>query len=279
MASQASSQPETKSEKGRMIWAVVILIAVLLLGYIFLTSGFTGVSSTLKQFLIYGLIVAVVWLIVWGVMKLFQKPAIDLVAQDMNDIIDAGKMSKPPMVKDLYFTGDKEHGEFRVGRIVGYCQMQSYKDLDLISNLSDAQIAQLESQNKIPSEMIIKEDCFVFKTTPFPFSMFEQPKVLRTFEDEHSQMIGDVKVYGVSMIKKFGYYWPNRAHLDIVRIDIGVIREAWRGQVHQYLKDAVAIQQRAVGLDSEFKKDLDMRKLLKMPTMGPAAQEEERRKQ
>jgi hypothetical protein len=279
MASQASSQPETHGEKSRMIWAVVILIAVLLLGYIFLTGGFGSVLGAIKQFIIYAVIIAIVWLIVWGVMKLFQKPQIDLVTQNINDIIDAGMMSKPPMVKDLYFTGDKEHGEFRVGHIIGYCQLQSYKELDLISNLSDSQIAKMEAEGKVPSEKIIKEDCFVFKTTSFPFSMFEKPKVLRTLEDEHSQLIGDVKIYGVSMIRKFDMYWPNRAHLDIVRIDIGVIREAWRGQVHQYLKDAVAIQQRAVGLDSEFKKDLDMRKLLKLPTMGSAAQEDERRKQ
>jgi hypothetical protein len=278
MASQASAQPETHGEKSRMIWAVVILIAVLLLGYIFLTGGFGSVLGAVKQFIIYGVIIAIVWLIVWGVMKLFQKPEIDLVTQNIDDIIDAGMMSKPPMVKDLYFTGDKEHGEFRVGHIIGYCQLQSYKDLDLIANLSDSQLAAMEARGEYPASKIIKEDCFIFKTTSFPFSMFEKPKVLRTLEDEHSQLIGDVKVYGVSILRKFGMYWPNRAHLDVVRIDIGVIREAWRGQVHQYLKDAVAMQQRAVGLDSSFKKDLDMRKLLKLPTMGTAAQEDERRR-
>jgi hypothetical protein len=88
-------------------------------------------------------------------------------------------------------------------------------------------------------------------------------------------MIGDVKVYGVSIIKKYDVYWPNRAHLDIARIDIGVIREAWRGQVHQFLKDAVSIQQRAVGLDADFKKRLDERKLLKIPS--PLGEEESRR--
>lgn len=99
--------------------------------------------------------------------------------------------------------------------------------------------------------------------------------MLRTFEDEHSQLIGDVKIYGVSMIRKFSYYWPNRGHLDIARIDIGVIREAWRGQIHQFLKDQVTINQRASGLDSEFKKDLDKRKLLKIPS--PLGEEENRR--
>lgn len=89
---------------------------------------------------------------------------------------------------------------------------------------------------------------------------------MRTFEDEHSQLIGDVKVYAVSVISKFSYYWPNRAFLDVVRIDIAVIREAWRGGIHQFLKDMVSINQRAVGLDSEHQKGIDNRKLLKIPS-------------
>lgn len=269
-------QPESREDKSRVIWVVVIIIAVLLVVYIYMTTGFNGVSDVLKRFVIYGIIAAVIGLIVWVVMKILQKPKVDLVANHIQDIIDAGVMSKPPMVRDLYFTGDKEHGEFRVGTIIGYCQIQSYKDLDILSNLTDDQLAELERQGRIPSEYIIKEDCFIFKRLQPPFSMFEKPKVLKTLEDEHSQLIGDVKVYGVSMVKKYDMYFPNRAYLDIVRIDISVIREAWRGLIHQYLKDSVAINQRAVGLDSEFKKDLDSRKLLKMPMMGGAAQEEER---
>lgn len=177
------------------------------------------------------------------------------------------------MIGDLYVTGDKEHGEFRLGRITGYCQLQSYKDIDVLAGLTQSQLAEMDARGEIPSQYIIKEDCFVFKRFPFPFSLFEQPKVLRTFEDEHSQLIGDVKVYCVSLIRKFSYYWPNRAHLDIARIDIGVIREAWRGQIHQFLRDAVSIQQRAIGMDPEFRKDLDKRKLLKIPS--PLGNQEE----
>lgn len=231
----------------------------------------------LKKFLKYAIIALIAGLIVWVVLKIIQKPKTDLVENDRMDIIDAGMMSKPPMVKDLYFTGDKEHGEFRVGKIIGYCQLHSYKDLDLLAGMTKAQIEEMERNGEVPSQYIIKEDCFIFKRMPPPFSVFEQPKVFRCLEDEHSQLIGDVKIYGVSMVKKMGYYWPNRAHLDIARIDIGVIREAWRGQVHQFLKDAVSIQQRAVGLDSEFKKDMDQRKLLKIP--APLGEDSTRRGQ
>jgi hypothetical protein len=97
--------------------------------------------------------------------------------------------------------------------------------------------------------------------------------VLRTLEDEHSQIIGDVKVYGVSMIRKQNYYFPNRAHLDIARIDIAIIREAWRGLVFQNTRDLVAINQMAVGMDADYKKSMDQRKLLKIPS--PLGQSED----
>jgi hypothetical protein len=267
-------QPESRSDTRKVILFVVILIAAIILGYVWYTSGQAGAFAVIKQFFIYALIAAVIGLIIFAVMKLLAKPKIDLVENDRRDIIDAGILSKPPMVKDLYFTGDKEHGEFRVGYIIGYCQLQSYKDLDLLAGLTKTQLKEMEERGEVPSEYIIKEDCFIFKKMPFPFSLFEEPKVLRCFEDEHSQLIGDVKVYGVSMLKKYSYYFPNRAHLDIARIDISIIREAWRGQVHEFLRDMVSINQRAVGLDSEFKKGMDQRKLLKIPS--PMSEPEQR---
>lgn len=270
----AEGQPESHGDKMRVITAGIIIVVVVLIVYIYVTSGQSGVFDLVKKFLIYGLILVLIGLVVWIVMRLLRKEKVDLVANDRKDIIDAAILSKPPMVNDLYVTGDKEHGEFRLGKIIGYTQLQSYKQLDVLAGLTDAQIELMEKNGEIPSENILKEDVFVFKRMPWPLSFFEEPKVLRVLEDEHSQLVGDVKIYAVSILAKFSYYWPNRAHLDIARIDVAVIREAWRGQVHQFLKDAVSIQQRAVGLDADHKKDIDNRKLLKIPS--PMQNDEER---
>jgi hypothetical protein len=266
-------QPETRQDKSRILIVAAIIIGALLLIFVWMTSGTSGVFAMLKKWMIYAIIAVVLGLIVWVVLRLMRKEKIDLVENDRKDIIDAGILSKPPMVNDLYFTGDKEHSEFRVGKIIGYCQITSYKDVDLIAGLSNLQIEELQKQGKMPADLLVREDCFIFKRFGFPMSLFEQPKVFRCLENEHSQLIGDVKIYGVSLIKKFSYYWPNRAHLDLIRMDVAVIREAWRGGIHQFLKDMVSINQRAVGLDSEFKKELDQRKLLKLPSpMGEEAQ-------
>jgi hypothetical protein len=262
----ASGQPDERADKSKFIITGIVVIGLIILGYTFFTSGAAGLNAVLKKFLMYAVIAVVIGLIVWVVIKIFSKPRVDLVEDIKKDIIEAGMMSKPPMVKDLYFTGDKDHGEFRLGTIVGYCQIQSYKDLDVLAGLTKTQIQEMEDRGEVPSQYIIKEDCFIFKRWPFPFSIFEEPKVLRTLEDEHSQLIGDVKIYSVSVIKKYGMFWPNRSYLDVVRIDIAVIREAWRGGIHQFLRDMVAINQRAVGLDSEHQKGIDNRKLLKIPS-------------
>ncbi len=270
-----AGQPETSKDKKTVI---IFLIGLLVVGVIIVTlfqTGPTGLMDLIKRVFKYLLILGLLGLVLYIVLWFFKKPKEDLVENNKKDIIEAGMLSKPPMLKDIYFTGDKEHGEFRLGKIVGYCQLMSYKDLDILAGLTAEQIELMEQKGEVPSDYIIYEDCFIFKTLPFPFSIFEQPKVLRTLENEHSQLIGNVKVYAVSAISKYGFVWPNRAHLDIARIDIAVIREAWRGGIHQFLKDFVSITQNAVGLDAEYKKSLDQRKLLKIPTQ--MSQEESHR--
>jgi hypothetical protein len=267
-------QPDQNADRSKIILVGVIVVIVIIVIYQLMTTGFQGLQVFLWSVLKWLLVVAVLGVILWVVFKLLQKPKVDLVAADKQNIIEAGMLSKPPMMNDLYFTGDKEHGEFKVGKIIGYVQLSSYKDLNKISGLTDEELQELREKGIDPSQYIIKEDCFIFKRYGFPFNIFEEPKVLRTLEDEHSQLIGDVKVYGVSMISKYSYFWPNRAHLDLARIDHAVIKEAWRGQIHEFLKDMVAISQRSVGLDSEHKKELDNRKLLKIPS--PLGEQSER---
>jgi len=269
-----ASNPEAHKDKGKIILIGVIVLVIIIVIWQLVTTGFQGIQSMFWTILQYALIAGAIGLIVFVVFKLLQKPKVDLVAADRQNIIDAGMLSKPPMLKDLYFTGDKEHGEFRVGKITGYAQLQSYKDLNKIAGLSEEDIAALRAKGIDPANYIIKEDCFIFKRFGFPASLFEAPKVLRTLEDEHSQLIGDVKIYAVSMLKKFEYYWPNRAHLDVARIDHAVIKEAWRGQIHEFLKDMVSISKRSVGMDSEHQKEMENRKLLKLPS--PLSESQER---
>lgn len=241
----AITDPSEKRNKQMIILSIIILICVII--YAVATKGPLGFKAVLMTIVKISIWIAVLLAVVFAVYKIFfEKSDINLVANDKQSIINAGKLCKPPLLRNLYFTGDKEHGEAKIGKIIGYCQIQSYQ--------------------KAREGIALPEDCFVFKTQPFPFSLFEDSKVFRCFPEEHSQLVGDVKIYAVSPIEKFGYYFPNNAHLDINRIDQSVIRECFRGLVHETMKDLVSITKKASGLDTEQSKMLEQRKLLKIPS-------------
>lgn len=241
----AITDPGEKRKKQMIILTVIVFIIIII--YAIVTKGPLGVKAVVTAIIKTLIWVAVLLGIVFAVYKIFfEKSDINLVANDKQSIINAGRLCKPPLLRNLYFTGDREHGEAKIGKIIGYCQIQSYQ--------------------KAKSGEAKPEDCFVFKTQSFPFSLFEEAKVFRCFPNEHSQLVGDVKIYAVSPIEKYGYFFPNNAHLDTRRIDESVIKECYRGQIHETLKDLVSITKKASGLDTEQSKLLEQRKLLKIPS-------------
>jgi hypothetical protein len=237
---------DDEAKKKMMIYfSIAVFVGIII--YALITSGAMGARAVLWSIVKYTVILGIIFAIMYvGYKIFFAKTEVNLVANDRKDIVEAGTLCKPPLLRDLYLTGDKEHGESRLGRVIGYCQIQNYED----------------AEEGLP----IAEDCIIFKKYRFPISWFEDPKVLRCYPEEHSQLIGDIRVFAVSPILKYGYYFPNSAFLNVRRIDQSIIKEAWRGQIHETLKDLVAITKRASGLDSEQQKQLDYRKLLKIPT-------------
>jgi hypothetical protein len=180
------------------------------------------------------------------VYKFFQKTPVNLIENTRKDIINAGTLCKPPFLHHLYLTGDRGHSEMKIGKIMGYCQIQSYQ--------------------KAEKGEARDEDCFIFKKFMFPLSLFERAKVFRCFPEEHTQLIGDVKIRAITPVLKFGYYFPSHSFLDIERIDESIVKEASRGLIHEVMKDLVSITQKASGMDSSHEKSLEQRKLLKIPT-------------
>ena len=51
-----SAQPESHGDKMRVITAGVIIVAVVLLIYIYITSGQNGLFDIVKKFFLYGLV-------------------------------------------------------------------------------------------------------------------------------------------------------------------------------------------------------------------------------
>lgn len=241
----ALTDPSEKKTKQFIILGVIVFILIII--YAVWTHGPLGIKAVITAIIKITLWLLVLLGIVFAVYKIFfEKKEINLIANDKQAIISAGKLCKPPLLRNLYFTGDREHGEAKIGRIIGYCQIQTYE--------------------KAGKGKAIPEDCFIFKTQRFPFSLFEESKVFRCLPNEHSELVGDVKIYAISPIEKFGYFFPNHTFLNIRRIDDSIVKEAYRGQLHEVMKDLVSITKRATGLDSEQMKALESRKLLKIPS-------------
>lgn len=247
------TDPGEKKTRQFVVLAVIVFILIII--YAVWTRGPLGFKAVISAIIKISLWLVVLLAIVFAIYKIFfERKEINLIANDKQAIISAGKLCKPPLLRNLYFTGDKEHGEAKIGKIIGYCQIQSYE--------------------KAADGKAIPEDCFVFKTSRFPFDLFEEAKVFRCLPNEHSELVGDVKIYAISPIEKFGYFFPNHTFLNIRRIDDSIVKEAYRGQLHEVMKDLVSITKRAVGLDSEQMKSIEQRKLLKIPT---AMEEQETR--
>jgi len=241
----ALNDPGEKKSKQFLILGIAAFIIILI--WAIYTNGALGFKAVLSMMVKTLIWLAIILGIVFAIYKIFfEKGEVNLIANDKQSIIDAGKLCKPPLLRDIFLTGDHEHGEAKLGHIIGYCQIQSYQDA--------------------AKGIAIPEDCFIFKTQVFPFSLFEESKVIRCLPHEHTDLVGDVKIYAISPIEKYGYFWPNHTFLNVRRIDQSVVKEAYRGQIHEVMTDLVSITKKSAGLDSEQNKMIDQRKLLKIPS-------------
>jgi hypothetical protein len=241
----AVTDPSEKKNRQMLVLCVAIFVGILI--YAIWTQGAMGVKAVIWTTVKVAIVVLIFIGIGFAVYKIFfEKKEINLIANDKQSIINAGTLCKPPLLRDLYFTGDKEHGEAKIGHIIGYCQIQTYE--------------------KAHEGKALPEDCFVFKTSGFPFSLFEEAKVFRCLPHEHSELVGDCKVYAISPVERFGYYFPNHVYLNVKRIDESVVKSAQRLLVHEIMKDLVTVTKLSMGLDSTHDKAIEGRKLLKIPT-------------
>jgi hypothetical protein len=231
---------------------VVVVVIVIVLGIIaYFVAGAKGLAGVLN-FMKWGLIgVFILGLAFWGVWYLFiRKVRDDRVALNSQRIIEQSKLTKPTMLNDLYLSGDMEHPQIRLGKIIGYTRVKNIKDEE--------------------------EDVFVFKKAGFPFSMFEEGKPIRITPDRHSDMIGDIIIEGISLVSHGGFYYINDQHLDTERIDRTIKTEIFRQYTMDVLRDVKIISDMAVGINPEQTKFIEGKSLLKIPSrQDPSVQQQQ----
>lgn len=231
--------PDENKNRMILVFAIIFIIILVVLGYFL--GGLRGISAIfgfLKWAVIGGIIIG---LVVWGVWFLFiRKERDDRVALNVKTIVHQSKLTKPATLTDLYISGDKEHPQVRLGKIIGYTRLKNSRGDE--------------------------EDVFVWKKAPFPLSLFEEPKAIRVHPDQHSDMIGDIIVQAISLVEHGGFYYVNIDHLDVSKVDLTIKAEILRKFTFDVLRDIKIISDMGIGINPEHQKYLEGKSLLKLPT-------------
>jgi hypothetical protein len=248
------------------IIAVAIIVAVVLLG----ARKFMNIMLIVFIILfVLGVLGAIAYAIWW---LFFKTHKFDATYMNAKSLKTAGMMSKPDNIKDLYLSGDKAHSRVRVGRIIGYCRIQIMKKINVLNPETGQQVFEKDPNdpnNQIEKTRIAKEeqDVFILETKGFPMNLFEEEKIIRVRPEDHDDLVGDVTLNGFSLLKISEYFFLNNDYLDVRQIDFSILKEAQRGIFFEHLKDSKEILDKAIGLDSTHKKDIENKNLYEIPQL------------
>lgn len=228
-------------QTGRTGIMLVILLVIVILILAFVFGGASGLFGVVKFFLTAILIVGFLAFVFYIVYYLFfKKHRRDVPYENWKSYLRSALDNGSDMMEELILTGDKNHSAKRFMTIKGYLRVLGF----------DGQ----------------EYDFFVGKRSGFNF--LEEHKIVMLKPNQHSDLVGDVYVYGISLIMKYGYYFLNTTMLDFKAIDVSVANDTFRTIMYDTLGDMKGLLDRATGLDAEFRKEQMNNKLLKIPIMS-----------
>lgn len=229
-----------KSSKKTGLFLVVVLVIVILI-IALVVGGAQGIFSVLKIFLIALFVAGFLGFLFYIIYFLFFKVhKIDIPYENWKSYVQSAQDNGSDMMEDLVLTGDKNHSSKSFMKIMGYLRILAFDNKEY--------------------------DLFIGKrNTKNPF---EEIKMVMLHPDEHTDLIGDVYVYGISLIQKYGYYFLNNTLLDFQAIDTHVAKDSFRTMMYYVLGDMKGLIDRATGLDPDYAKERQREKLLKIPVLS-----------
>ena len=254
-----------------VFWAIIILILIILLSVLRFGFGITAIDGIISNLFIWIVVLFILGLVFYAVYWLFFRPhKIDVTYMNKERLIAAATLGKSPLMRDVYLSGDAGHSSVRLGKVIGYARIEIMKTDNIGGLKTDA-----KTGKPIPESLTrAQQDVIVFKRDPFPLDMIEEPKVLRCDPDDHTELVGDIKIKGFSLVKLSEYYYLNKDHLDVNKIDYNLQQEAKRGVLFLNLADMKSIVDIAIGIDSRHEKSMQKDSMIKIPQspQSPPAQ-------
>ncbi len=220
---------------------IYILVAVVILSLVaYFLMGATAMGTllkALKNLVIWVIVIGIAFYAVWYFF--IRKPKDDRVHLNAQRVIQSAQAFRTPFLRDLFISGDKNHPQVRMGKILGYTR-----------------IINVKGEN---------EDVFVYKRSGFPMNLFEEFKAIRVRPEKHTKLIGDVIIEAISVMKYGGFLYINQDVADLQRIDQTIISEVKRTLMFDMLSDWKNVVDDAIAISPEHQKALEKKDLLKIP--------------
>lgn len=224
---------------GKLIFFAGLIIAIIVVLMFFLFGGY-GIWSVITWSVIGIVFIGIIALTFYAVYHIFfEEKRVDINALNHEKLVQSAKLSKPPYLNSLYIKGDKTHQSAWIGKILGYCRIENFKGE--------------------------QEDVFVVKRSLWLFRFLEENRVVRIRPQDHSELIGDIYLNALSLIKIGEYYYINQDYLDLKQIDESIKSEAMRTMMHMTFSDMKTMVDIAAGLDAIHNKQIENKKLLQQP--------------
>lgn len=178
-------------------------------------EGIGVIGQVLTILFIVALIVIFLIVVIVIIRKMFYSiPIPDIVKVERDKTIASAYLSCPPTIYEhgMYLTGRGRTGQKYLGKIKGYTE----EELRLNVTTGKFKTTKKEdgTKEKVPmtKQIETKQDVFlidVHKLSTFPLlNRFVTKLILvRLLQDEHSELIGDIKIYSSGLREEKGYWY------------------------------------------------------------------------
>ncbi len=241
--------------------------------------GFQSIGKILLFLLGAFFVLTIIGIVIYVIYYLwFKKHKFDATYMNRKSLVSAGKISRPDNINDLYLSGDKQHSRKRIGKIIGYCRIQIMKKMLDYDEKTGEPVLERDPKNPAKMREIFtlekeEQDVFVVESAGFPMNLFQDAMVVRVAPTEHDDLIGDVTIFGFSLIPISEYWFLNQDYIDVRQIDFTILKEAERGIFFESLKDTKEIIDKAIGLDAGHKKQIEQKNLYEIPPLQQGGQQ------
>jgi len=266
---------QNEDHKKKTIWIIIgaTILLIIIIRFVFgITNVFRILLFLMQAVLLIGFLFGMGYLFYHLFIK---KQKFDPTYINKKKLLDACKKCKLDNLNGFFLSGDRGHSRVRIGTIKGYCRLQVIKKVyeyeEKVDKKSGEKYRVVKTRINERGEPVqvytaekMEQDAFRVRPKGF-LSMFTEDMIIRISPQMHDELIGDVTAYGLSLIPISEYWYINTDYLAIPETDTAILVEALRSSYHEGLKELHEIVQKAIGLDSRHKKEVENKSLMELP--------------